>query len=318
MISKEFPIADSKEMLLILGPQDIYLKEMEKDFDVDIYIKHNSINDGATLVIKGKLKNVDKAINHLNRIINRYYSELNQSKSTPQIQIKTNEQSIVYKTEYGETIKPKTKNQEIYIKTMRDSDIVIAIGPAGTGKTFLATSVALKFLQEKLIKKIVVTRPIIEVGERLGFLPGDIESKVNPYLKPVYDNFYSMLGPERFQIYRDEEIIETIPLAYMRGRTLDNSFIILDEAQNTTTTQMKMFLTRMGHNSKMVITGDITQIDIKEKNTSGLITLLEVIKDIEEIKVIRFTNDDIVRHPLVSKIVNAYEKWEQNGNKYNQ
>ena len=192
-----------------------------------------------------------------------------------------------------------------------NNDIVIAIGPAGTGKTFLAATIALKMLKEKRIKKIVVTRPIVEAGEHLGFLPGDIDNKVDPYLKPVYDVFYMLLGPEKFHIYREEDIIETVPLAYMRGRTLENSFIILDEAQNTTTSQMKMFLTRMGFNSKIVITGDITQIDLKEKATSGLLTSLEILKEIDEIKIIHLTNDDIIRHPLITKIINAYKKWEE-------
>ncbi|MCX7905126.1 MAG: PhoH family protein [Elusimicrobiales bacterium] len=316
MICKNIKIIDLEQALYVLGPQDIYLKEIEREFKVSINIIHDETDGGLILKIKGKTRNVDKAINRINQIISKYFeikktSHIQQKKEEHLEYHSENDSEIIYKTDFGEIIKPKTENQKNYIKMIHNNDIVIAVGPAGTGKTFLATAVALKFLKDKLVKKIVVTRPIVESGERLGFLPGDIDEKVNPYLKPIYDNFYNLLGPERFQIYKDEEIIETLPLAYMRGRTLENSFIILDEAQNTTTLQMKMFLTRMGMNSKIVITGDITQIDLKERHSSGLLTSLEILKSIEEIKIIKFDNSDIVRHPLVSKIIEAYEKWEK-------
>ncbi|MCX7641924.1 MAG: PhoH family protein [Elusimicrobiales bacterium] len=318
MITKKIKLSDTEQALYVLGPQDVYLREMEKEFKVSINIVHDEADSGLILIIKGKTRNVDKTINRINQIISKYieikkisfFKEYDKENSIDMAL--ENENDIIYKTDFGEIIKPKTENQRHYIKTIYTNDIIIAIGPAGTGKTFLATAVALKLLKEKIVKKIVVTRPIVESGERLGFLPGDIDEKVNPYLKPVYDNFYNLLGPEKFQIYREEDIIETLPLAYMRGRTLENSFIILDEAQNTTTLQMKMFLTRMGMNSKIVITGDITQIDLKEKHSSGLLTSLEILKSIEEIKIIRFDNSDIVRHPLVSKIIDAYEEWEKN------
>lgn len=314
MISKKIKLSDIEQSLYVLGPQDIYLREMEKEFKVSININYDENDSGIILNIRGKTRNVDKTIHRINQILAKYYelkkNILSQENSViPHLD--DTDKDTVYRTEFGEVIKPKTENQKTYIKLISENDIVIAIGPAGTGKTFLATAVALKFLKEKLVKKIVVTRPIVESGERLGFLPGDIDEKVNPYLKPVYDNFYNLLGPEKFQIYREEEIIETLPLAYMRGRTLESSFIILDEAQNTTTLQMKMFLTRMGMNSKIVITGDITQIDLKEKHLSGLLTSLEILKSIEEIKIIKFDNSDIVRHPLVSKIIDAYEEWEE-------
>ncbi|MBU2530004.1 MAG: PhoH family protein, partial [Elusimicrobia bacterium] len=185
----------------------------------------------------------------------------------------------------------------------------------GTGKTFLAATCALKYLQERRVKKIIITRPIVEAGENLGFLPGDIEDKVYPYLRPLYDAFYTLLGAEKFRELRDENIIETVPLAYMRGRTLENAFIILDEAQNTLPEQIKMFLTRMGVFSKIVITGDVTQIDLKEKNKSGLVIISEVLKNIKNIKFTKFTDEDIVRHALVKSIIQAYDKYETVGKK---
>jgi len=315
MITKKFYLKNNDEVIKILGPQDIYLKEMEKEFKVSIFVNHNKENESASLTIKGKQRNVDKTVNMLEYMLKKYYEKIlkpaeDQEQKRQEEEEKLDKNSI-YRTEFGEIIKAKTENQKNYIKTILENDIVISIGPAGTGKTFLASTVALKLLKEKKIRKIVVTRPIVESGERLGFLPGDIDDKVNPYLRPVYDTFYNLLGPEKFQIYKEEEIIETVPLAYMRGRTLENSFIILDEAQNTTTAQMKMFLTRMGNNSKIVITGDITQIDIKEKEISGLITSMEILKEIKEIKVVKLDTSDIVRHPIVAKIVTAYEKWEE-------
>lgn len=315
MITKKFYLKNNDEVIKILGPQDVYLKEMEKEFKVSIFVNHNKENESASLTIKGKQRNVDKTVNMLEYMLKKYYEKIlkpaeDQEQKRQEEEEKPDKNSI-YRTEFGEIIKAKTENQKNYIKTILENDIVISIGPAGTGKTFLASTVALRLLKEKKIRKIVVTRPIVESGERLGFLPGDIDDKVNPYLRPVYDTFYNLLGPEKFQIYKEEEIIETVPLAYMRGRTLENSFIILDEAQNTTTAQMKMFLTRMGNNSKIVITGDITQIDIKEKEISGLITSMEILKEIKEIKVVKLDTSDIVRHPIVAKIVTAYEKWEE-------
>ncbi|MGC9070705.1 MAG: PhoH family protein [Elusimicrobiales bacterium] len=314
MITKRIRLLNTEEALLVLGPQDVYLREMEKEFKISINISHNESDSGLVLLLTGKTRDVDRAIHRINSVLSRYYETKKEKDNTDNMQVfeEITHDDVIYRTEFGEIIKPKTSNQKRYVKLMEENDIVIAIGPAGTGKTFIATAVALRFLKEKLVRKIVVTRPIVESGERLGFLPGDIDEKVNPYLKPVYDNFYNLLGPEKFQIYKEEQIIESLPLAYMRGRTLENAFIILDEAQNTTILQMKMFLTRMGLNSKIVITGDITQIDLKEKHTSGLLTLLKILKNIKEIKIIHLNKTDIVRHPIVSKIVDAYEEWEKN------
>lgn len=320
MITKKFYLKNNEEILNILGPQDLNLKELEKKYKVSIYVKHNPENESATLTIKGKKSSVDKTIKRLTENLQRYY-ELKIIRENPEADMEDKDseeqniyeldEDVILRTEFGELVKPKTSHQKKYTELIEQNDIVIAIGPAGTGKTFLATAMALKFLKEKKVRRIVVTRPIVESGEKLGFLPGDIEEKVNPYLRPIYDNFYDLLGPEKFQIYKEEGIIETLPLAYMRGRTLEHSFIILDEAQNTTTSQMKMFLTRMGNYSKVVVTGDITQIDLKEKHTSGLLTSIEILKNIDGIKFCKFDESDIVRHPLVSKIIKAYEEWEE-------
>ena len=213
----------------------------------------------------------------------------------------------------GKPIKPKTLGQKRYINSMRDNDIVFCIGPAGTGKTYLAIAMAVKKLKNKEISRVVLTRPAVEAGENLGFLPGDLQEKVDPYLRPIYDALYDILGFESFTRYLEKGIIEVAPLAYMRGRTLDSSFIILDEAQNTSKEQMKMFLTRMGFGSKAVITGDITQIDIPRKKESGLISIQEILKDIKSIDFIHLNKYDVVRHPLIQKIIEAYERYETEG-----
>jgi phosphate starvation-inducible PhoH-like protein len=197
---------------------------------------------------------------------------------------------------------------------MRDHDMVIGIGPAGTGKSFLAVAFAIAELQSGRFNKIVLTRPVVEAGEKLGFLPGDFYEKVHPYLRPLYDAFYTVLGPDRFRLLREDEVVEIVPLAYMRGRTLEDAFIILDEAQNTTPEQMKMFLTRMGKNSKVIINGDLTQIDLENKKRSGLMKIDAILKNVEGIHFVRFTGEDIIRHSLVQKILNAYDEFERSEN----
>ncbi len=204
------------------------------------------------------------------------------------------------------TLTVRTPNQKRYLETVNRSDLTFAVGVAGTGKTFLAVSCALKALKDGQVSRIIITRPIVEAGERLGFLPGDLQEKVNPYLRPIFDSFVALVGMEKFTQLWEQNIIEIAPLAYMRGRTLENAFIILDEAQNTTQEQMKMFLTRFGNGSKVIITGDITQIDLPNRNMSGLIHALDILESIPEIGFIRFIETDVVRHPLVQKIVTAY------------
>ncbi|MBR1863157.1 MAG: PhoH family protein [Ruminococcus sp.] len=209
----------------------------------------------------------------------------------------------------GKVVKPKTLGQKRYVDFIRKNTIVLGIGPAGTGKTYLAVAMAVKAFKAHEVEKIILTRPAVEAGEKLGFLPGDLQNKVDPYLRPLYDALFEMLGPESFARQQERGCIEVAPLAYMRGRTLDNAFIILDEAQNTTNEQMKMFLTRLGFNSKIVITGDITQIDLPDNKKSGLIQAMNVLKDVDDIKINRFSEKDVVRHKLVQDIIQAYEKY---------
>lgn len=221
------------------------------------------------------------------------------------------DKDLICHTINGKPIKPKTLGQKDYIDNIRNKMIVFGIGPAGTGKTYLAMAAAITAFKNDEVGRIILTRPAIEAGEKLGFLPGDLQSKIDPYLRPLYDALYQIMGAESFQKNSEKGLIEVAPLAYMRGRTLDNAFIILDEAQNTTPAQMKMFLTRIGFGSKVVITGDLTQKDLLEGQTSGLEVALKVLQDIEDIGFVRLTSSDIVRHPLVQKIVQAYDAYEE-------
>ena len=217
---------------------------------------------------------------------------------------------VIARTVLGKPIKPKTIGQKEYIDAIKKRMIVFGVGPAGTGKTYLAMAMAINAFKNNEVNRIILTRPAIEAGEKLGFLPGDLQSKVDPYLRPLYDALYQIMGAESFQHNMEKGLIEVAPLAYMRGRTLDNSFIILDEAQNTTPAQMKMFLTRIGFGSKVVITGDLTQKDLPHDQASGLDTALKVLRNVEEIGICRLTSSDVVRHPLVQKIVKAYDEYE--------
>ncbi len=215
-------------------------------------------------------------------------------------------------TSRGKPIKPKTLGQQKYVKAIKQNTITLGIGPAGTGKTYLAVAMAVSAFRSKQISRIVLTRPAVEAGESLGFLPGDLQQKVDPYLRPLYDALFDMLGAEAFARAQERGEIEVAPLAYMRGRTIDDSFIILDEAQNTTTEQMKMFLTRLGNNSKIVVTGDITQIDLPKGKNSGLKQVMTILKNIDDIAIIKLSGRDVVRHKLVQEIIKAYEKNERN------
>ena len=217
---------------------------------------------------------------------------------------------IVHSTD-GKPIRARNLTQQEMVKAYFDNDLVFAIGPAGTGKTYIAIALAVRALKNREIKRIILTRPAVEAGERLGFLPGDLQQKVDPYLRPLYDALFDMLGAENFQKQQERGSIEVAPLAYMRGRTLDDSFIILDEAQNTTSEQMKMFLTRLGFNSKMVVTGDITQIDLPDGKKSGLVEAIRILKNVDDIETVRFNEKDVVRHKLVQDIIKAYEKSEE-------
>ena len=218
-------------------------------------------------------------------------------------------------TSKGRPVKPKTIGQQNYVQAIRDNTVVLAVGPAGTGKTYLAVAQAVQAFRAKDVNRIILTRPAVEAGEKLGFLPGDIQQKVDPYLRPLYDALFDMLGAENFMKYQERGNIEVAPLAYMRGRTLDDSFIILDEAQNTTPEQMKMFLTRLGFNSKVVVTGDITQIDLADGKKSGLMEATAVLKNVEDIAIVTLNEKDVVRHKLVQSIIKAYDQYTQKKNR---
>lgn len=217
---------------------------------------------------------------------------------------------VICVTSSGKSIKPKTLGQKRYLDSIRKNDIVFGIGPAGTGKTYLAMAMAVQSFKSKEVNRIILTRPAVEAGESLGFLPGDLQEKVDPYLRPIYDALFDILGAESYAKYMEKGLIEVAPLAYMRGRTLDSSYVILDEAQNTTNEQMKMFLTRLGFGSKAIITGDITQIDLSKGKESGLKTISNILKDVNGIDFIYLSKNDIVRHPLVQRIIEAYDKYE--------
>lgn len=301
------------EGLALFGPQDRYLQLIEQHTEAKIMSRE------AEIVITGEAREQDK-LEQLFRVLLtliRGGHQLNERDIAYAIELSKTMQAEelldLYKDEIttthrGKPIRVKTIGQRHYISTIRKKDIVFGVGPAGTGKTYLAVVLAVVALKENTVKRIVLTRPAVEAGENLGFLPGDMQEKVDPYLRPLYDALNDVLGPEQVARSIERGLIEVAPLAYMRGRTLDDSFIILDEAQNTTPEQMKMFLTRLGFGSKMVITGDITQIDLPRGKTSGLIEAQHILKGIEEIGFIHFTEQDVVRHTLVQKIITAYNE----------
>jgi len=297
----------------IFGKHDENLSLMENSLGVKMVAR------GEDLIITGRKEQVEKAreiVDHLQgfyRAGNRLtMHEINYTIKT----IKAGNSSaiaglakdVVLVTPRGKKIKPKTVGQQKYVEALQKNDIVFAVGPAGTGKTYLAVVMAIRSLRNRNVNRIVLTRPAVEAGEKLGFLPGDLQEKVDPYLRPLYDSLYDVLAFESTQKYLERHVIEIAPLAYMRGRTLDDSFVILDEAQNTTPEQMKMFLTRLGFGSRAVITGDVTQIDLPRGQESGLVHAIKVLNDVEGLSFHYFTGDDIVRHPLVQKIVKAYEE----------
>ena len=321
MITRKIRLRDDGELLNLFGQHDRNLNLIESHFKIDLAVREN------ILIIKGSQDGVKKAEGLIRELLERVrsghaisYQNLESeigllgSKRVEREESYSGEKILV--SDKGRIINPKTKMQREYVKLMRKHDIVFSIGPAGTGKTYLACAMALGSLREGKVSRIVLTRPVVEAGEKLGFLPGDLYEKVNPYLFPLFDAFYSMIGPHQFQKYRRDKIIEIIPLAYMRGRTLDDAFIILDEAQNSTLEQMKMFLTRLGFDAQAVITGDITQVDLENKGISGLIEVISILKGIKGIRFIYFTQRDVVRHPLVKKIVTAYERFEKRKNSH--
>lgn len=301
----------------LFGNYDENIKLIEKEFNVDIVSRDGNIRIIGEEVI---VSLVEKLIINLINIIKKH-GKLNKQEVQYSIQlflegqedkIKDLLNEVICITYSGKNIKPKTIGQKRYINSIKDNDIVFGIGPAGTGKTYLAMAMAVNAFKNKEVNRIILTRPAVEAGESLGFLPGDLQEKVDPYLRPLYDALFDILGPETYSKYMERGLIEVAPLAYMRGRTLDSSFIILDEAQNTTTEQMKMFLTRLGFGSKAIITGDITQIDLPRGKNSGLKKVTEILDNVRGIEFIYLTKKDVVRHRLVQDIIEAYENYEKN------
>ena len=307
-----------EQEIALFGSLDENIKAIEKHFGVTIVNREGNIKisgEDEEMAFKAKraieelLKLITKGEELTPQMVNYVLALVASSEEN---KLKDMGKGVVCVTARGKVIKAKTVGQQRYLDEISRKTIVLGIGPAGTGKTYLAVAQAVAAFRDKKVNTIILTRPAVEAGEKLGFLPGDLQNKVDPYLRPLYDALFDMMGAESYQNYFEKGNIEVAPLAYMRGRTLDDSFIILDEAQNTTPEQMKMFLTRMGFNSKVVITGDITQTDLPDGKTSGLRVAMNVLKDIDDIGIIQLTAADVVRHELVQKIIMAYEKYEKN------
>ncbi|TET13661.1 MAG: PhoH family protein [Actinobacteria bacterium] len=298
-------------MAELIGDRDELLQLIERKYNVEIFALGNDLE------ISGKNKNVKEVARLIEELALQINlgQKLNSEKVSDSIKIMENKSNLkpheIFKNSIvvnsGKKIKPRTEGQKKYIEAIKENTIVFGIGPAGTGKTYLALAMAVEALRENKVGRIILIKPVVEAGEKLGFLPGDIYDKVNPYLRPLYDALYEMLDIEKFQQYRDMGIIEVAPLAYMRGRTLNDSFIILDEAQNTSPEQMKMFLTRLGFGSRIVVTGDITQIDLPSDKESGLIIVKNILIGIHGVEFVYLSSKDVVRHELVQRIVDAYK-----------
>lgn len=300
----------------LFGSFDENIRQIEQEYNVQV------ISRGSDLKISGEADAVAKATRAIHGLLTLINKGENLSEQNVRYVLSLVREGAEDKlsglcgdcvciTAKGKPVKPKTLGQKKYAEAIRQNTITLGAGPAGTGKTYLAVAMAVTAFRAKEINRIILTRPAVEAGEKLGFLPGDLQQKVDPYLRPLYDALFDMLGAEAFARYQERGSIEVAPLAYMRGRTLDDSFIILDEAQNTTKEQMKMFLTRLGFNSKMVVTGDVTQIDLPDGKKSGLLEAMKILKNIPDISVCRFTEKDVVRHKLVQEIIKAYEKNEE-------
>ena len=307
-----------EQAVALFGSFDSNIKQIENAYLVTV-----TVRDGE-MKISGDAENVSRAA----RAVNSLLLMLNKGETLNEQNVgyvlslvddgdedklsRLSENGCICITSKGRPVKPKTLGQQKYVDAIKDNTITLAVGPAGTGKTYLAVAMAVMSFRAGDISRIVLTRPAVEAGEKLGFLPGDLQQKVDPYLRPLYDGLFDMLGAESFTKYQERGNIEVAPLAYMRGRTLDDSFIILDEAQNTTPEQMKMFLTRLGFNSKIVVTGDITQIDLADSHRSGLVEATKVLKNIDDVAVITLNEKDVVRHKLVQSIIKAYDRYNQN------
>ena len=316
MFEQVLSIDRMENAVSLFGSFDENIRLIESEFSVTV------LNRGSDLKISGEAENVAKATTAIERLlalINKGEALSDQNVRYVISLVKDGEEDklmslsgdCVCITSKGKPVKPKTLGQKKYVEAIRKNTIVLGAGPAGTGKTYLAVAMAVTAFRAKEVNRIILTRPAVEAGEKLGFLPGDLQQKVDPYLRPQYDALFDMLGAEAFARYQERGSIEVAPLAYMRGRTLDDSFIILDEAQNTTREQMKMFLTRLGFNSKMVVTGDVTQIDLPDGKRSGLTDAMKILRNVPDISINTFTEKDVVRHKLVQDIIKAYEKNEE-------
>ena len=315
IIQKKFIVSEEKFERELFGNFDENIKLIENALSIDVILREGNI------VLMGEEKNVDLAL----KLMTELHDTVSNGKSLDkqsityslslllegsEMKIKELEDVIIL-TKKGKPIQPKTLGQKEYVELIEKNDITFGIGPAGTGKTYLAVAMAVKAFKRDEVSRIILTRPAVEAGESLGFLPGDLKDKVDPYLRPLYDALFDMLGADRFNKYLERGTIEVAPLAFMRGRTLDNAFIILDEAQNTTPEQMKMFLTRLGFGSKAVVTGDVTQTDLPNTKRSGLVQATKILKNIQGVGSIQLTDKDVVRHELVQRIIRAYEKFEK-------
>jgi len=306
-----------EQLARLFGNFDENIKLVEAEFHVSVLCR------GAEVKIVGEPEAIEKAAKAVQGLLTliekgeelsdqsvRYVISLVNEEGDVALQLAAMTEGVVCVTTRGKPVKPKTLGQKKYVEAIKNNTITLGVGPAGTGKTYLAVAMAVAAFRAKEASRIILTRPAVEAGEKLGFLPGDLQQKVDPYLRPLYDALFDMLGAENFARQHERGAIEVAPLAYMRGRTLDDSFIILDEAQNTSIEQMKMFLTRLGQNSKIIVTGDITQIDLPDGKPSGLVNAVKVLKGVEDIAIIRFSEKDVVRHRLVQAIIKAYEKEE--------
>ena len=307
-------VASSEDTAAIFGSYDVNVRAVEQAFGVQV--RNRATDDGGdSIIVTGEdREQVNKGAavikySQLSEQSVRYVIDMVDSGKAREL-AELGDDCICVTTK-GKPIKAKTVGQKQYVDAIRKNTIILGVGPAGTGKTFLAVAMAVKALRDRQVSRIILTRPAIEAGEKLGFLPGDLQSKIDPYLRPLYDALFEMLGPENYARQVEKGVIEVAPLAYMRGRTLDDSFIILDEAQNATPEQMKMFLTRLGFRSKMVVTGDLTQTDLPSGQKSGLAEVVRILDGIEDIALHRFTEKDVVRHRLVQKIILAYETYER-------
>ena len=317
MAEKTVSVQNTEQIWALFGNYDDNINTIQREYKVVI------LSRGGDIKVSGEPANVDKAVSTIQTLLDminkgetiseqtvRYVTSMVNDDTSAKVKLKQFSSDAICITTSGKVVKAKTIGQKKYVDAIKNNTIVFGIGPAGTGKTYLAVALAVKSFKAHDVNKIILTRPAVEAGEKLGFLPGDLQDKVDPYLRPLYDGLSDMLGLDSFQKYMEKGVIEVAPLAYMRGRTLENAFIILDEAQNTTPEQIKMFLTRLGNGSKMVITGDVTQIDLPNNQKSGLMEAVKILEGIEDISIQHFTEKDVVRHKLVQAIIKAYEQYD--------